>query len=328
MKNWQIFLAVVCGMALVQSLFLAVLMFVKDRLNRGAQFYLGIMLLGLALRLAKSYFVFVPQAYPEPGVIAGGAGLWVIGPAFYCYARLCYGEKLDYRILIHFLPALLILVSGLTQYVYYVGLLQLAFYFGYSVHRMRRQSNIVPKHFRILAACVGLILSCFIVQASQGGIYVYTVGVTLAIGILYILNFFLASDGDILSSMIAKKSRQLDKKLSARITTELNRLLAEQKIYRNKGLKLSELAKQSSYPAYLISQSINQEYNIRFNEFLNRFRVREAMERLESSDTEKIETIAKDVGFSSVTSLYEAFKRETQVTPQVYRNKFAQRQPS
>ncbi|MEJ1240020.1 helix-turn-helix domain-containing protein [Chryseolinea sp. T2] len=326
MNGWQILLALVCGIALIQSFFLAALMFVRDGLRKGIQFYLGIMLVGLALRLAKSYFVFIPQSYPMPGIVAGGAGLWLIGPAFYCYARRCLSKEITYRSLIHYLPALVIVITGLIDYVYYVGLLQFAVYWGISIYMLRGQSiTPVPKHFRILALFVGLILLCFVVQASQGGIHLYTIGVALAIPLLYVINFFIASDGDFFN-VIIRKSRLLDKKLVARITGDLNQLLNEQKIYRNKGLKLSELAKQSSYPAYLISQSINQEYNMRFNEFLNRFRVREAMERLENiRDNDKIETIAKEVGFSSVTSLYDAFRRETQVTPQVYRNRFLQR---
>jgi AraC-like DNA-binding protein len=116
----------------------------------------------------------------------------------------------------------------------------------------------------------------------------------------------------------------LDRKLAQKITTELAQFIMERKIYRNKGLKVSELAKQTNYPAYLISQSINQHYNMRFNEFLNKFRVQEAMERLKNTnENDKIEVIAREVGFSSMSSLYEAFKKETNITPQTFRNQFS-----
>jgi AraC-like DNA-binding protein len=164
---------------------------------------------------------------------------------------------------------------------------------------------------------------CLIVQASQGGIRIYTIGVGVAIIILYVINFFIVRDTTFLNS-ITGKSKALDKKLAQKITTEIAQYLVERKTYRHKGLKVSELAKQTNYPAYLISQSINQHYNMRFNEFLNKFRVQEAMERLKNSnENDKIEVIAREVGFASMSSLYDAFKKETNVTPQMFRNQFS-----
>lgn len=325
MNGWQIFLIFFCGVALAQSIFLGTMMLAKDRFNRGALFYLGVMLLGLALRLIKSYFVFIPQPYPELGIIAGGAGLWVVGPAFYLYTRhsLMVPRARMYWQLVHFLPSFLILATATTRYVYYWGLLHFLVYFVISVLLARScQSPRMPRHFLVFAKCTGMILLCFVVQASQGGIRVYTVGSGVAIVILYVINFLIVRDTGFLNSII-RKSKELDKKVVTRITADLTRFLFEGKIYRNRGLKLSELAKATNYPAYLISQSINQQYQMRFNEFLNKFRVQEAMERLKNSDeNDKIEVIAREVGFSSMSSLYDAFKKETKVTPQIFRNQF------
>jgi AraC-like DNA-binding protein len=323
MSLWQSFLILFCGLSLVQSIFLGTTLILKDRFNFHAFFYLGILLFGLALRLAKSYFIFIPQSYPAWGAVAGAAGLWMIGPAFYFYTRYSINSKQNSTLfnLIHFVPALLIVLTGITDYVYYVGIAHLAIYFAISLFMVfRLGQEQIPKHFRVFAYSIGLILLCFNVQALISGIEVYTLGLGLATGILYVINYFILKDSDFFQSVM-KKSKTVDKHRAKKITDDLARVFTEKKLYNNRGLTIALVAQQIECPAYLISQSIYQEQGIRFNEFVNKFRVQEAMERLKRGN-DKIEVIAKEVGFSSMSSLYEAFKKETQRTPQAYRNEF------
>jgi hypothetical protein len=163
MNGWQLFLSIFCGVALAQSLFLGTMMLVKDRLNRSALFYFGVMLLGLALRLIKSYFVFIPHAYPDAGIVAGGAGLWSIGPAFYLYTRHSLQSRTDRhsRDILHFLPSAMVLFATDVRYVYYLGLLHFFIYFALSLYLARtRQPGKLPRHFPVFAVCTGLILLC------------------------------------------------------------------------------------------------------------------------------------------------------------------------
>jgi AraC-like DNA-binding protein len=280
-----------------------------------------VLLLGLAMRLAKSYFVFIPQKYPHWGVVAGGAGLWIIGPAFYLYTLHAINSerKASIRYLIHFTPAALILITRITDFVYYVGLAHILVYFCISVLTfIKNTSNVARKHFQVFASSVGLILLSFTFQAMGGGIESYTVGTGIAITTLYVVNFFIAKESDFFVSPV-KKTKDVNKSLSLEILKDVNSIFSEGKVYRKKGLTIADVAKQISQPAYLISLSINQGHGIRFNEFVNRYRVLEAMERLKSAN-DKIEVIGKDVGFSSTSSLYEAFKKETNLTPQGYRS--------
>jgi AraC-like DNA-binding protein len=325
MDTWQNFLVIFCGLGLVQNLFLSTILILKDKLSLNALFYSGILLLGLALRLGKSFFVFVPQRYPHPhwGVVAGGAGLWLIGPAFYLYTlhSLDPQRKSKLFYLVHFIPSVIILITGITDYVYYVGIVQSFIYFIFSIRRgIHAGARKIPNHFRVLAACVGVILLCFTLQAIKGGIEAYTVGTGVAIATLYVVNYFMVKDSDFFSSL-ARKPKVIERSLATRIIADLDEVFLEKKIYRNKGLTIAEVASQINHPTYLISQSINQRHGVRFNEFVNKFRVQEAMEKLKHGN-DKVEAIAKDVGFSSTTSLYDAFKKETNLTPQGYRNQF------
>jgi AraC-like DNA-binding protein len=323
MSIWQSFLVVFCGLSLVQSIFLGTTLILKDRFKFEAFFYLGVVLFGLALRLFKSFFIFIPQSYPAWGAVAGAAGLWMIGPAFYLYTRHSIYTKQNSTplYLVHFVPALFIILSGLTDYVYYVGIAQLAIYFAVSIYVAYRSEGLqIPKHFRVFAFSIGLVLLCFTVQALIRGIEVYTLGLAFATGILYVLNYFILKDSNFFQSAI-KKSKNVDKHRAKKITDDLDRVFTEKKLYNNRGLTIALVAQQIKCPAYLISQSIYQEQGIRFNEFVNKFRVQEAMERLKSGN-DKIEVIAKEVGFASMSSLYDAFKKETRRTPQEYRVEF------
>jgi AraC-like DNA-binding protein len=323
MNGWQSFLMVFCGLGLVHSFFLGTTLVLKDRFHFNSLFYLGIMLFGLALRLAKSYFIFVPPPYPHWGIVAGGAGLWMIGPAFYLYAlhSINTQRKSSVLYLIHFVPMIIILITGTTDYVYYVGLAQLAIYFSLSLSvAMKAGVENLPKHFKVFAFSIGLILLCFIGQALRKGIEVYTLGLGIAVSILYIINYFILVDADFFQP-IRKKSKSIDGQRAEKIARDLNQVFTEEKLYRNSGLTIAMVAQQIDCPAYLISQVIYQGQRIRFNEFVNRFRVQEAKERLQR-DNDKIDVIAREVGFSSTSSLYDAFKKETQRTPQAYRNEF------
>jgi len=320
MNAWQLILTVVCGLAIVQSVFLGISQIIRDKVNLGARFYAGVLLFGLAFRLAKSYFIFIPQKYPHWGIVAGGAGLWMIGPAFYFYILHATdsSRKSNLRYLLHFIPALLILITGTTEYIYYIGIFHLFLYFGIAIWHMQRTTlETIPKHTVIFALAVGLIGLCFVIQALVGGIEIYTIGVVVAIVALYVVNYFLLRESDFFSAL-SKNTRRVSKTTSSGVLSEIDKMFTELKIYRTKGLTIAEVAKQINRPSYLISQSINQEHGVNFNEFVNRYRVQEAMNKLESAN-DKVESIARDVGFSSLSSLYEACKKEVKLTPQGYR---------
>ena len=102
----------------------------------------------------------------------------------------------------------------------------------------------------------------------------------------------------------------------------LSRLMDDEHIYREMGLTLSDLARKSEIPAYRLRQVINAGLGYRnFNDFLNRYRIDEAAERLRDAaqqDTQ-ILVIALDAGFRSLSTFNKAFKASLATTPTEYR---------
>lgn len=100
---------------------------------------------------------------------------------------------------------------------------------------------------------------------------------------------------------------------------KLLQLMEEQKIYRETGLSLIRLKEEMGMPEYRLRQLINHNLGYRnFSTFLNHYRLQEACKELRSSKL-PILTIALSVGFGSITTFNDAFKREFQITPSEYR---------
>ena len=100
-------------------------------------------------------------------------------------------------------------------------------------------------------------------------------------------------------------------------------LFEEDKVYRKKGLTLADLSQELQHPVYLVSLAIKEHQDVQFNAFVNAYRVNEVKAKLQDlKANDKIEVIAKEVGFSSTSSLYKAFKEHTKLTPQAYRKEY------
>ncbi|WP_189371284.1 helix-turn-helix transcriptional regulator, partial [Tateyamaria omphalii] len=103
-----------------------------------------------------------------------------------------------------------------------------------------------------------------------------------------------------------------------RIASKIEALMGEQKLYLEPDLSLWDLAGRIGVTTHYASQALNEKLGERFFDYVNRWRIRDAADRLRTSNA-TILTIAYGVGFNSRSSFYTAFKRELGVTPSQYR---------
>jgi len=103
-----------------------------------------------------------------------------------------------------------------------------------------------------------------------------------------------------------------------------------QKIYRQPDLSVAQLAKQVKIPKHYLSQIINEKMQCSFLDFINRYRVEEAKEKLQATDFQDLSILAigKSVGFNAKSTFYAAFKKYTDVTPGDYRRAHIQKRSS
>ena len=108
----------------------------------------------------------------------------------------------------------------------------------------------------------------------------------------------------------------------AALAGALDRLMREDRIYREEGLTISALALKLRTPEHRLRRLINQRLGHRnFTAFLNQWRLGEAKEALADPTQREvpISTIALDAGFQSLGPFNRAFKAVTGVTPSEYR---------
>jgi len=103
----------------------------------------------------------------------------------------------------------------------------------------------------------------------------------------------------------------------------LKSLLEVERIYREPGLSLKDLADRLRLPEYRLRKIIHEQlgYN-NYNAFLNGYRLREACQQLRDPAMRRIPilTIALSVGYQSVNTFNRGFRELLGVTPSVYRS--------
>ena len=95
--------------------------------------------------------------------------------------------------------------------------------------------------------------------------------------------------------------------------SKIETLIQEQKLYQNPELTLTDLAKKLETNASIISKTINQGFQMNFNDFINNYRI-EAVKELFAKGEHKKSTllgIAYDCGFNSKATFNRAFKKNT-----------------
>lgn len=108
----------------------------------------------------------------------------------------------------------------------------------------------------------------------------------------------------------------------ARAAAALDRLMRQDRLYRDETLTISGLAVRLGLPEYRLRRLINQRLGFRnFNAYLNRWRLGDATDALGDPAQREvsISTIALDAGFSSLGPFNRAFKAEIGVTPSEFR---------
>lgn len=105
----------------------------------------------------------------------------------------------------------------------------------------------------------------------------------------------------------------------ARLVTAME----QDRLYREQGLGIGQLAKTLNVPEHQLRALINKGLGYRnFAAFLNRYRLAEAKAALADPEQARtpILTIAMDVGYASLATFNRAFKSEEGMTPSAYRS--------
>lgn len=109
------------------------------------------------------------------------------------------------------------------------------------------------------------------------------------------------------------------------IAETIETFMKTDKPYLHLNFTLHDLSEQLHISTNVLSMVINTSWNLRFTDYVNKYRVAHAKEALCSQVKQRktIEAIALDSGFSNRTSFYQAFKKETGLLPNEFAKKTA-----
>ena len=107
---------------------------------------------------------------------------------------------------------------------------------------------------------------------------------------------------------------------SERIKQRLLEFMETERPYLEGDLRLDELAEMLGEPRHHTSQVINEHFQQNFNDFINTYRIRAAIDMLQDKRIKySLKDIGYQVGFNNYVSFYKAFKKITGMVPKEYR---------
>jgi len=143
------------------------------------------------------------------------------------------------------------------------------------------------------------------------------IGVTSTILFASLRNSEVFSDLSIVAVTKKSKGASLPEDTLLMYSRQLESIMVSEKPYLDPDLSMQRLAKQLSWPARTLSQVVNQGFGQNYFDYINRYRIEEAVRLLRSPEyaDATVLHIMYDVGFNSKSSFNTAFKKHTGMTP-------------
>ncbi len=322
-----VIMAFFSALALGHCVFLAIYFWTPLK-KKPSSFFLGLLLITLAIRILKSVLVILIPESPDIIPAFGLIGLAAIGPSLWLYSRSFKNPafQANNKSLWHYCWALLLIVliplmNDSQMYIAYV--LSVSHMFCYlllsAVLLYRRASSFtrLEKNWSMLLICsIFLIWLSFFFQLLIESFTTYLMVTVVATAVIYGLSLWAGKRNRIFLEPKRITSEKLSREMDS-IGREVETMLDDQKIYTDSNLTVKRISTSLSRPEYLVSQAINFYFKKSFPELLNEYRVQHASQLIHSSayDQLSIEGIAYESGYNSISAFYRAFKNIKGITP-------------
>ncbi|GGA84437.1 AraC family transcriptional regulator [Brucella endophytica] len=108
------------------------------------------------------------------------------------------------------------------------------------------------------------------------------------------------------------------------VLDRVDRLMTEQKLFRDENLTLSRLARRAGVPARAISGAVNRRKGRNVSQYINDFRIAEACRLLGQTDM-PVTSAMLEAGFQTKSNFNREFRRVTSLSPAAWREQNRQR---
>lgn len=173
----------------------------------------------------------------------------------------------------------------------------------------------------LLSAIFAVLIVTFVFTSFQNDLGNHFISLFLSFTSLALAGFLVSESRFFNRSWLADKYETSGlNHVSLELFTKIDNYVKEEKYYLSRHVSLKDLAKIMKVSPNYISQAVNKEKSINFNEYINSFRINEAISRMQDEKYKhyKLESIGESVGFNAKTTFYAAFKKQIGQTPSAY----------
>jgi len=283
--------------------------------------------------------------------------LFMWGPLLYLFVDALLNDhfEMNWRKWLHFLPALLALLSLLPMLFAYdssakidlihatidtrrnnlhdivaeIGMYHMILYLVATFVIHLYPSRPARADYKVLFIAVVLMASAMIMHLNAlrdpeaFGFMAAPAASSLLIFLIFISTFSSSKTVEDVSDILRKQRYQRSTRLQHvkqdEMEKKLQLIMVEQEPYLNANLRITELARKLSLNGPQLSEFINCRFNSNFNSYINGFRVEKAKQLLIDKPQLDVTNIAYESGFNSISSFNSAFKKKTNTTPGRYR---------
>ncbi|WP_370897368.1 helix-turn-helix domain-containing protein [Chryseobacterium gossypii] len=313
------------------------LLFVK-KIKYIPDFFLGLILLTLSIRVGISVFIYFYPDWPRIIPYFGLAALFYTGPALYYYVKSSFLQeqfilkncRKSFGILTLILGAVgfLYLFFPITWNTYFATFVYtvwsvFVFLSVYQYYVFSRQNSKNLNKFILPVLLSNVIIFLAYQLISTGWVQIYCAGGSIVFSFVLYVNFLILFNKKYKPSVSKEVNKYSNKKISDEVAdnfvTKLEKLMHHEELYKNPNLKLNHLAAKMSMSPHQLSQLLNDNLGKSFSTYINEYRIKEACELIENDSYLKIEEIGYEVGFNSKSTFFSTFKKIKNTTPLLYK---------
>jgi len=337
---------------------LAIVQLFQRNRSRFKNMLLFIIFTSLAVIQIQEYAISaVPAGYESAGMNVLLLAKFILGPSLYIFYLAVFNRDYLFHIrdFIHLVPALvvtlvvLIFVSqpgntGLlsylhsflierhvVEYLHSLGFVMIsgyimAVFFKMDIIKVLRDSSRGRFMIITLTVTILLILIALMIVLSMVTEQPRFAKMAMILTSLFIIYSFAMTQIHpeiFLSVPRSKNANRIEGVLNGinikDLEKKIHELLANEKLFCDEDLSLKRLAGLLNIQPQELSVYLNHYLNMNFNSFLNRYRVDEAITLMKEDKKRSLLSIAFAVGFNSKSVFYEAFTKQTGMSPAKYR---------
>jgi AraC-like DNA-binding protein len=324
------------------GLILSCYFFFFIRKKQLSNYFLGLLLLALSLRVGKSVMYYFHHNISKVYLQMGLSACFFIGPFLYFFIKSSlFNVKTlpnSWKIHIGILTGIMVIGGFVVPYHQYPHLwwnyiicliyAQWGIYLFFSSLLLKDIVKKALSDYSDLRAfdiwIFSIFMSTLVIFLTYISVFcgVYYISGAIAFSSALYLGLFILMYRKKTDDLFSATNRTTPKKLSEENTQEwtsrLDSLMSEKQVFKNPNLKLHDLAQEMNISGHQLSQFLNENMGKNFTLFVNEYRIQEACKVLASATNLSIEGISSEVGFNSKSTFFAAFKKTKGMTPAQY----------